>query len=117
MGLLVLAPLVPLLTWGCYPSPLATTLFLFLLLLFFHCCSSLFIAIILLFTAITLLFIIITLFPLLLFFSCWCYSSRMVLLLYSFNEIIELLKLILINENLNNQCVKTGCENWLLLYI
>jgi len=32
------------------------------------------------------------------------------MLLFSCDEVIELLKLILINENFNNQVVKTGCR-------
>jgi hypothetical protein len=46
--------------------------------------------------------------PLLLFFSCYYYSSHMVLV-FSCDEVIKLLKLILINGNFNNQVVKTSC--------
>jgi hypothetical protein len=62
------------------------------------------------FIAITFLFTIITLLPLLLFFSYCYYSSHMVLL-FSCDEVIKLLKFILINGNFNNKVVKTGCEN------
>jgi hypothetical protein len=77
----LLVPLVLLLTWDCYSSPVA-----------------------------------IIFSPLLLFFSCCCSFSHMVLL-FPCDEVIKLLKKILVNENFNNQVVKTRCENWLLLYI
>ncbi len=38
-------------------------------------------------------------------------------LFFSCDEVIQLLNLILINENINNQVVKIGCENQLLLYM
>jgi hypothetical protein len=62
----LLVPLVLLLTWDCYSSPVAVTVFLRLLLLFSHYYFSLFITI--LFTAITVL-------PLSLFSLYWYYCS------------------------------------------
>jgi hypothetical protein len=69
----LLVPLVLLLTWDCYSSPVAVTFFLILQLLFSHYYSSLFINI--LFTAITVL-------PLLLFSLYYYYFFPIALLLF-----------------------------------
>jgi hypothetical protein len=87
MGLMLLAPLVLLLTEGCYSSPLAFTSFLLLLLLFFHYYSSLFIAITYS------------------FFDC-----------YNSSLIITFLSLLLLLFS-HGVVLKMGCENRLLLYI
>jgi hypothetical protein len=82
----LLVPLVLLLTWDCYSSPVAITFFSHTAIPFLPLYSSLFITITLLFTANTVL-------PLLLFSLYWYYSS---LYYYYFFPIALILFLLLL---------------------
>jgi len=83
----------------CFFSLTTATLLLLLLLCFSYCYYS---------SLLLLYFFPIAFFSLLLFFSCCCCFSHIMLLFWC-DEVIKLLKLILINEKFNNQVLKTGC--------